>query len=690
MYETTLDALRRGAAAEALSAAQELVAAQPQDPHAHRLLAAARRAGGDRDGAIAAIDQAIAIAPEDANLHLERAGLLLDGRQLDQAQAALAQAIGLDPNQFPAYVVQSQLAISRGDLDEAERLIRTAARIAPDHPQVAAVEGTLLLRRGDADGALALLSSAAERAPDEPQLRHALGFAYLAKGHFAFAEQAFRGMLERSPASSNSLRVLLIELMRLQGRTVEAADDLKQLADADPSPGMQRWLGEIELEAGRVDTALPRLRAALAAEPRDRRTLSALIEAWRRLGDADDARATLEAALATHPQTDDLWRARLLFAPFAGEEALAIVERWMAAMPDYIPALEARATIHDHAGEREQAIAIAHRIVELNPGDTRSELRIVDSLMQTDADAAVVRVESLLARASDEQVKQTLRHLLARTLDNAGQPGAAAATWAELQAEAAPQRLPLPPVTTPRTNWPDLTPLPDNSPGVLLLWGPPGSLVERIALTFDLAGGPLRADRFGSNPPNDPLQRYGTPDSLIDGSMDPAYLINLWRAALPTRGINDGAIFDWLLWWDNALLLALRPHLPEAVLMLVLRDPRDMLLDWLAYGSPAPFKLESPEAGARWMAMVLNQIAALHEQNLFPHRLIKLDDISQDPQAMADAIAQALEITIAPMPPEQLGPQRFAPGHWRAFAEPLAEAFAVLTPVAKRLGYPEA
>ena len=690
MYETTLDALRRGAAAEALSAAQELVAAQPQDPHAHRLHAAALRSNGHNDAAIAAIDRAISIAPEDANLHLERAGLLLDGRQLDQAQAALAQAIGLDPNQFPAYIVQSQLAVSRGDLDEAERLIRTAARIAPDHPQVAAVEGSLLLRRGNVDAALSMLSSAAERSPDEPQLRYALGFAYLAKGHHAFAEQAFRGLLERSASPSPSLRVLIVELLRRQGRVTEAADELTAIADADPSPGMQRWLGEIELEAGRTDSALPRLRAALAAEPRDRRTLSALIEAWRRLEDADDARATLEAALATHPQSDDLWRARLLFEAFAGDEARVIVERWMAAMPGHIPALEARATIHDHAGEREQADAIAHRIVELNPGDTRSELRIIDSLMQSDADAAVVRVESLLARAPDESVRMTLRHLLGRTLDNAGQPGAAAATWAELQAEAAPQRLPLPPVTTPRTNWPDLSPLPDNAPGVLLLWGPPGSLVERIALNFDLTGGPLRADRFGSNPPNDPLQRYGTAEALIEGSMDPAYLINLWRAALPTRGINDGAIFDWLLWWDNALLMALRPHLPEAVLMVVLRDPRDMLLDWLAYGSPAPFRLDSPEAGARWMAMVLNQIAALHEQDLFPHRLIKFDAISQDPQGMADAIAQALEITIAPMPPEAVGAQRFPSGHWRAFAEPLAEAFAVLTPVAKRLGYPEA
>jgi hypothetical protein len=49
------------------------------------------------------------------------------------------------------------------------------------------------------------------------------------------------------------------------------------------------------------------------------------------------------------------------------------------------------------------------------------------------------------------------------------------------------------------------------------------------------------------------------------------------RAAGP--GINDGQVFDWLLWWDNALLHALRPQLPEVVVMFALRDPRDMLLE---------------------------------------------------------------------------------------------------------------
>ena len=689
MYEPIIDALRRGAAAEALSAARDAVSNQPGDPQALRLLAAALGLEGDREGALVAIDQAIVLAPEDADLHLDRAALLLHEGQLDEAQAALARTIGLDPNQFPAYIAQAQFALARGDLDEAGRIIRTAARIAPEHPQVAAIEGMLALRRGDADRALAILSHASERAPGEPQLRSALGFAYLAKEHFAFAEQSFRGMLEFDP-QSRSLRALIADIVRRQGRPGEAADELAPLLDEHGSdPALQRLVGELELEAGRAAQALPRLRAAATAAPQDRRTLAAMVEAWRQLDDQADARATLDAMLAELPGSADLWRARMAVETQA-EDGCVVAERWQAAMPDLLAAHEARASALDAAGRSDEAEAVALHITEMFPGHEGAEMRVIDGLLQRDSDAALARVESLLARAQDPLARRTLRQLLGRTFDLAGQPDTAAATWAELHAEVVSQRLPLPQPSAPLAQWPALAPLAGRVPGVVLLWGAPGSMVERVAMTLEMSGGMLRADRFGPTPPADPLQRFDTPAALLDGSLDGAYLVAQWRAGLIPRGVTDGNVVDWLQWWDNALLLALRPHLPEAVLMVALRDPRDMLLEWLGYGSPAAFALESPVIGARWLSQVLGQIADLHEQDLFPHRLVRLDDVAEDPDALARAVADALGITPVAMSESPLGPLNFAPGHWRAFAEPLAAAFALLAPVAQRLGYPEA
>jgi hypothetical protein len=175
---------------------------------------------------------------------------------------------------------------------------------------------------------------------------------------------------------------------------------------------------------------------------------------------------------------------------------------------------------------------------------------------------------------------------------------------------------------------------------------------------------------------------------LLDGRLDPSFFVSQWRAALPGRGVGTGAVFDWLLWWDNALVRALRTNLPEALLMVGIRDPRDMLLDWLAWGpANSPFALESPMAGAQWMAQVMGQLADLHERDLFPHSIVPLDVIQSDPQALVGVVNKALGLQLPPPPRNALGTHRLAPGAWRHFAQPLAQEFALLTPVAVRLGY---
>ncbi|GAB3387294.1 tetratricopeptide repeat protein [Lysobacter fragariae] len=692
MYENIQDALRRGAAAEALTAARAAVAEQPQDADAQRLLAAAQRMSGDSSAALATIDSALALSPDDAGLHLERANLLMgDPAQLDEVQASLARTLGLDPNQFPAYILQGQLALGRGDLEEANRLARTASRLAPNHPQIAGIDGMVALYRGQHDVALKILTDAAQRAPGDVSLRPALGFAYLMNGHFAFAEQTFRSLLDRNP-DSLPLRTLVADLMRRQGRPGEAADSLATLVRSEEAtPGLRRTYARLEIEAGRPERALPPLLAAFERDPDDLPTLEGLVDAWRYGNDIDGARTALESALAQRPTSNALWRARLLFEPFAGDGATDVVERWLKAMPDHIPALEARATIHDQKGETELADAIAYQVAALDPGRSSAELRIVDILLRRDPKEAVVHVEGMLAKTNDISLRRATRQLLGRCQDLAGDPVAAVATWVELQAEVVAERLPLPPLSVPPTDveLPPLADVPEGTPGVLLLWGPPGSRVEAIAATLSAGGAPLFVDRTSAQPPRDPLQRYGTAQELRDGTLDGGFMVSQWRAALPARGNTGGPVFDWLLWWDNALLQALRPHLPEALLMVGLRDPRDMLLDWLAWGAATPFALESPLAGATWMAQMLGQIADLYEGKQLQNALIPLDDIERNPQALAQMVNTTLGLELPPAPANAFGTQRFGAGHWRTFAQPLAEAFALLTPVAVRLGYPE-
>jgi hypothetical protein len=131
----------------------------------------------------------------------------------------------------------------------------------------------------------------------------------------------------------------------------------------------------------------------------------------------------------------------------------------------------------------------------------------------------------------------------------------------------------------------------------------------------------------------------------------------------------------------------LRPELPEGLLILALRDPRDMLMDWLANGGYVEYAVEAPLAMAQWMAPRLAQIADLIEGDLYPHREVRMDGIDEDMEATTRAVAAALgtELAVA----EVHGPSRLPAGRWRAYRDALGDAFALLTPVAVRLGYPE-
>jgi len=78
----------------------------------------------------------------------------------------------------------------------------------------------------------------------------------------------------------------------------------------------------------------------------------------------------------------------------------------------------------------------------------------------------------------------------------------------------------------------------------------------------------------------------------------------------------------------------------------------------------------------------------VHEHDLFPSRLIAMDAIKDDAAAVAQALSRALGAQLTE--PPSSGARRFPAGHWRHYADVLAGPFAALTPVAVRLGYPEA
>ncbi|MDN8646345.1 tetratricopeptide repeat protein [Stenotrophomonas indicatrix] len=691
MQDQILQALRQNDAGQAVQLAQAWTRDEPGKAEAHRWLALALQQQGQAEAAMEALQQALQLAPDDAQLHLQQAGLLLALRQFDGADEALLRTTGLDPNAFPAYLMQAHLAVGRNDFDEAQRLSTLASRLEPDHPELLTIDGMVALRRGDADRALALLSAASQALPDDTRVLYALGFAYLGKDMLAFAEQAFRRVLALNPKMS-SLHGMVVQLALRQGN-VDAAAQAMQQALQQPEldvPPMRRLAGELALRSGQPLQALEHLLPLLESLQGDRQVLQLLLMSWQRLGREDEARTRLDDALESNDQLHDLWLARLAVEDVGSAGAVAVVERWMAAMPGHLPALEARMRLHDMAGEHEQGEAIAERITTLEPGRVSGESRRVEGLLQRDPAAAVERVQALIAQAPEGH-RADLRTWLGEIQDRAGQPEEALRTWMALQTDRASQRLPLPPQAKAPPSWPEMASIDeatrDSGSAPIFLWGAPGSGVERVATGLAAASPVLRSDRYTATPPDDAFQNYNTLQDLASGVLSPERLVERWREHLPARGLESDTVIDWLLWWDNALLWALRPQLPQGRLLLVLRDPRDMLLDWIAYGAAAPLAMTSMAEASQWLVRSLTQIAALHEEDLYPHVLLRIDDIGNDAHAMADLLGRVFG---RPMPPAaQLGAPRLPAGHWRRYRDVMGAAFAQLTPVAVRLGYPE-
>ena len=689
MQEQILDALRRGDTAAALDAARAFATQAPGNVEAQRLLALALRVSGDLEAARDAVLAAIALAPDDADLHMEHASLRLGLRDLDAAGQALQATVGIDPNHFAAYAVQAHLALARGEIAEAERQIRLAERVEPEHPALQALQGMIALRRGNGADAVAKLSAAAQRAPDDALTLQSLAFAHFHQGHFAFAEQAFRKLLEILPPGDDA-RLMIALLQERQGRPLDAVEELAPLLakKATATPQVRRFAGELELLAGRPARALEHLRMAFAALPGEPRATTAIVEAWRRLGAADEARAMLDAALATAPDNDGLWRARLVFDPF-GDAAAALIERWRRHSPASFNALDAEMALHAVEGRPADVETAARALLELAPDHFGAETRLADALIETDPLQALRRIESLLARENlRPEVKATFEARLGLARHRTGDFAGALEHWNRRDAAGPGNRLPLPEATPEPAEWPEAAaPAPDAPPVVFLL-GLPGGLSERGAQILQ----PLpafRDDRVGGSPPADVFQDIGSWTGVAAGKLDAPTVINTWRAALPRRGIR-GAVIDWLPWWDNSYTSVVRAALPEARLLVMLRDPRDMLMDWIAFGAGTPFAAGAPQAAADWLAAALDQIATLHELDLVPHQLLRVDDIADDPRAMSARLGEALGVTLPAPPAGLFGNPRFTAGAWRSYVDLLAGPFAALAPVARRLGYPDA
>jgi Flp pilus assembly protein TadD len=413
--QDVIAALRKGEVDTAMDRARLLTEAAPDDSTSYRLLAVAQAAVGDLASAHSSLDRALQLAPDDATLHYQRATFFVGERRSDATREVLGRAVEIDPNEIRVYLLRAQLALWDRDIEQAESELRFAERLDSGHPVALTLRGVCLLWRRHLDDAVELLSRAVRIAPENPQARYALGLAYLAKSHFAFAEQAFRSILEQLPGL-HAARRLLADALRQQGRLAEAADILVAGPRVEVPVDMLRHAAGLWSEAGEPGKALDVLKRAASIAPRDGRVLDALIAALRLRGDAAHAREVVETALLSAPEIDGLWSARLSFEPTGGD-LKAIADRWLAAIPGSIPALHLQMWLAERDGRLDDAVKLADRILAADQTHFEANVVRIRDLFLQDPNAAVAHLDHLLTQVSDERTRRMVLGWRGRALD---------------------------------------------------------------------------------------------------------------------------------------------------------------------------------------------------------------------------------------------------------------------------------
>ncbi len=691
MLKDSIELHRLGRLEEAEQGYREHLENEPDDADALHLLGLLRHQRGASAEAQELLARAHALAPDKAGIELALGTVRFQAGDLDAARAHYEQSLALDPNVGTAHAGLGQIALMRGERETAEQHFRVALRAGEDAQALAGL-GALLLERDDLEAALRHLGRAADLAPNDPMIQLALGRAFAKRGTETFAEKAFENALRVKPdlaAARQGLASLTLKAKRFR----EAESHYRMLLAA---PGFetagQVGLGDVARAEERHDDAVAAYTAALAIDPLQSAPARALAWSLSRLGRNDEAIGAYDTYLALAPDDHDVQAARADLLMLIGRLADSAAD-WRALAeknPGDMQAVSRVALLEEHMGQLDAADARATLVLRAMPRDVEMLLIRIRAAMRRHEDEAARRLIDTLAELPLTEGQQRLRwNYLGRVHDRAGNAAEAARAFAEAQ-RGTPASMPA--LDTPRAEleialtepvgeaWTDAP---------ILLLGTPGSGVERVAALLadqpdlvvlrDRIGALQRVDDF-----NQPRFAYYAGD-LSDA--DRTALRERYLAPLRHVGIAPGrTVVDWLPRWDAHLLALARRAYPGTRLVIVERDPRDALLNWLAFGWARGFGLADLGAFAPWLARARDHIHyadALDE----PRRIIvDADAVLDDPAGAGAALARFLDIeTLEPganhaAMSRGLGglPVRFARGHWKAYAEALAGPFAEL------------
>lgn len=683
MLQPIQDALIRNQHDSAIRLAREALVSMPSSPDLLHLLALGLLHKGQQEEGEDALTQAIALAPHRGAFLVTRGELAFARGKHEAASEDLKAAIEQDPNLLAGYVGLARLEMMRGDFESAEGRIKYGRRIDPDNPALLRVEGELAMARGDLDAALSALDRAVKQQPNNPELHFDLAMVFQRRGIPAVAAQALRNTLRLAPGLRVAERMLVSVL--LDANEPQAAQDvLLEILKKEPGDaGAWGLLGGIALGLGNAQGCEQATLQSLAIEPEQPALISRLLELWTRAQAAPRARAALDGLLQHHPQSGSLWNARFSLDAL-NPEGEAVLQRWRAAQPDSLDAMEAAAQRASALGDQTEAEALAREVLDKEPLRVGASLVLLRRERHEAPEAALERLAALAARPLNMGLLRNIASVRGVLLDSLERVDEALAAWLGVHVIEPDQPLPGLPLPGILPAGPALAEDAPRGAEARLLWPLPGTPVGVLLNSLGTLA-PFLIDRFNSQERTDglgPLRPEG-------GHHGPQGAEAQWREQLVARGATPAQLVDVLPHVDPEILSAL----PDARLLVLIADPRELLLNWIAFGSLQNYAVQSPQLMAQWLAQTLSVLQGRLQAAPERTHVLRLEELAADPTAALSAAAGFLGLEGEPGDYQQARGQaseviELPSGRWRSYSgTALGEAFEILAPAAEALGY---
>ncbi|OJW65869.1 MAG: hypothetical protein BGO57_17140 [Sphingomonadales bacterium 63-6] len=443
---------RAGQHHQALTAAEEALRRNGEDPRALEFRGQIAR---DADGLLAALpwfEKGLKSAPDDLSLLGEYAATLGEAGRAKDMLRITRRMIELDPENPRAFYLQAVLAARAGDYMLARRLLARTQDRFDEVPAAMMLEGVLEMRAENWALAVDVLDRLARSQPDNQRAALLLGRAMLENGDASEVIARYGPSVARGDASPYVL-MLVARAHEVLGNRAAAAPLLDRAA-SPPSASIVplalgeagelalfRWGGDLD----RLDGAVPRVRQLLAAGNVAEAQAYVTRLGARFAGSADIEVLSGDVALAGR----DAARALMLYSNAAQvRRSLSLTQRMVAALRMQGRDAEGRALLAaylvQHPQDGDAALALGY--MQADAGEwNRAEplLRFAREqrdgggrdpvLFATLADAALRRGgagEALADAETGFAAQRTNRRAtltLARVLENAGRKDAATA-----------------------------------------------------------------------------------------------------------------------------------------------------------------------------------------------------------------------------------------------------------------------